>query len=130
MMKEFRISHSGFIDLDSVPVFEPAPGCQLRTPYGEHLMLSQVKMEEGAVIPLHHHSQEQAGVLISGTLELKIGDETRILKPGQLYLIPPNVSHRAVAVGGPVVVLDVFSPVREDYIELSNQPCSNSDDDE
>ncbi len=93
-------------------------------------MLSQVKMEEGAVIPLHHHSHEQGGVLISGTLELQIGEETRILKPGQLYLIPSNVSHRAVAVGGPAVVLDVFSPVREDYIELSSQSNQSNDNHE
>jgi len=50
-----------------------------------------------------------------------IGDETRIVAPGSLFIIPPNVPHRAVAVGGPAVVLDVFSPVREDYAEMANR---------
>ena len=129
-MTEPRKNSSGFIDINSVPAFQPAPGCTLRTPYGEQLMLSRVEMEEGAVIPLHHHPHEQGGVLISGTLELQIGEETRIVKPGELYLIPPHVSHRAVAVGGPAVVLDVFSPIREDYVELSSQYYPQREDHE
>ena len=50
-----------------------------------------------------------------------IGDETRTVTAGSLFLIPPNTPHRAVAVNGPATVLDVFSPVREDYVELTNR---------
>lgn len=115
----------GFIDLQHVPVIEPLPGCRLQTPAGQNLMLSYLRMEPGAEVPLHHHSQEQAGILLSGRLQLTIGDETRTLEPGALFLIPPDTPHRAVAVDGPVVVLDVFSPVREDYAELSRQAGSS-----
>ncbi|OYW24966.1 MAG: cupin [Planctomycetales bacterium 12-60-4] len=83
--------------------------------------LSYLEMEAGAEIPLHHHPHEQGGILLSGRMELTIGDETRVVEPGALYLIPPNVPHRAVAVGGPAVVLDVFSPVREDYAAMTNR---------
>jgi hypothetical protein len=38
-----------------------------------------------------------------------------------MFLIPPDVPHRAVAVNGPARVLDVFSPVREDYAEMMNR---------
>ena len=38
-----------------------------------------------------------------------------------MFIIPPNVPHRAVAIDGPALVLDVFSPVREDYVELMNK---------
>ncbi len=112
--------HSGFIDLSSVAPISPVPGCRLRTPYGENLMLSYLEMEDGAVVPLHHHPHEQGGVLLKGRLELTIGEETRIVEAGSLFLIPPNVPHRAVAIG-PAVVLDVFSPVREDYAEMTNR---------
>lgn len=120
---------SGFIDFNLIPEFEPAPGCKLKTPYAEQLMLSRVEMEEDAVIPLHHHSHEQGGVLLSGSLELQIGDETRTLSPGEMYLIPSNTPHRAVAKGGPAVVLDVFSPIREDYVEMSNPNSTESNGD-
>ena len=111
----------GFIDLASIPVLEPLPGCRLRTPHGQNLMLSHLEMETGAEIPWHQHPHEQGGMLIKGKLQLSIGEETRIVEPGAMFLIPPNVPHRAVAVEGPVLVLDVFSPIREDYAQMMNR---------
>jgi quercetin dioxygenase-like cupin family protein len=111
----------GFIDLDSIPALEPLPGCRLRTPHGQNLMLSYLEMDTGAEIPWHHHPHEQGGMLIHGKLQLSIGDETRICEPGAMFLIPANVPHRALAIEGPVVVLDVFSPIREDYADMMNR---------
>ncbi|MEZ6063246.1 MAG: cupin domain-containing protein [Planctomycetaceae bacterium] len=110
-----------FISLDEINVIEPVPGCRMRTPFGENLMLSYLEMDDGAEIPLHNHPHEQGGILLKGRMQLTIGDETRTVEAGSLYLIPPNVPHRAVAVDGPAVVLDVFTPVREDYAELVNR---------
>lgn len=109
-----------FIDLDSIKPMEVIPGCRMRTPFGENLMLSYLEMEDGAVVPLHDHPHEQGGILLKGRMELTIGEETRVVEAGSLFLIPPNTPHKAVAVDGPAVVLDVFSPVREDYAELYN----------
>ena len=109
-----------FIDLDSIPPLEVVPGCRMRTPFGKNLMLSYLEMEDGAVVPLHHHPHEQGGILLKGRMRLTIGDETRTVEAGSLFLIPPDTPHKAVAVDGPAVVLDVFSPVREDYADLLN----------
>ena len=81
-------------------------------------MLSYLEMDEGEVVPLHDHPHEQGGILLEGQVELTIGDEVRVCEVGEMFLIPPNTPHKAVAVGGPARVLDVFSPVREDYAEL------------
>ena len=116
-----RPATAGFIDLNDFPPIEPVPGCRMRTPFGRNLMLSYLEMDDGAEVPLHSHPHEQGGILLKGTLELTIGDETRRVESGAMFLIPPEVPHRAVAVGGPAVVLDVFSPVREDYAELANR---------
>jgi quercetin dioxygenase-like cupin family protein len=110
-----------FINIDDVKPIKPVPGCQMRTPYGEHLMLSYLEMEPDAEIPLHSHPHEQGGILIEGTLDLTIGNETRRCQPGAMFIIPPNTPHKAVAVGTKCVVLDCFSPVREDYAELMNR---------
>src|SRR5262249_61309837 len=104
----------GFIDIEDYQPIEPVPGCRMRTPFGKNLMLSYLEMDEGAEVPLHSHPHEQGGMLIQGTLELTIGDEMRRVEAGAMFLIPPGVPHKAVAIGGPVVVLAVFSPVRED----------------
>ena len=92
----------------------------MRTPHGEHLMLSHVEIEAGYEVPLHSHPHEQGGILLSGKMELTIGDETRLVQPGEMYFIPGDVPHRAVAVDGPVTALDVFSPIREDYAQNQN----------
>lgn len=110
-----------FINIEDIRPFEPAPGCRLRTPHGENLMLSQVEMDAEAIIPLHQHPHEQGGIVLKGRLELTIGDEVRILEMGQMYIIPPNTPHKAVAKDGPAIALDVFSPIREDYIQKMQQ---------
>jgi len=111
----------GFIDIRNVRPISPVPGCRMRTPHGEHLMLSLLEMDAGAEVPLHSHPHEQGGILLEGRLQLTIGDETRMVEPGAMFIVPPHVLHRAVAIDGPVKVLDVFSPVREDYAELTNR---------
>ncbi len=110
-----------FIDINTIQAIEPVPGCRMRTPYGENLMLSYLEMDEGAVVPLHDHPHEQGGILLKGQIELTIGNETRLCEAGSLFIIPPNTPHKAVAVNGPATVLDVFSPIREDYAELFNK---------
>lgn len=110
----------GFVNLANQEAIEPAPGVRLRTPHGEKLMLSYVEIDEDAEVPLHRHPHEQGGILISGTMLLQIGGEERTLKPGDMYIIPGGAEHRAVAVGGPVVAMDVFSPIREDYANSSS----------
>lgn len=109
-----------FIDIQDHPVIEPAPGVRLRTPHGKNLMLSLVELEPGAEVPLHQHPHEQGGIVISGKMELQIGDEIRNLEHGDMYIIPGGTDHRALAVDGPVVVMDVFSPIREDYAKQNS----------
>ena len=111
----------GFIDIRQYAPIRPVPGCQMRTPFGQHLMLSYLEMEAGAEVPLHSHPHEQGGMLLKGTMDLTIGDETRRVEAGAMFIIPPNVPHRAVAVNGPATILDCFSPVREDYAEMTNR---------
>jgi len=108
----------GFIDIDQVAEVRPLPGCRLRAPHGERIMLSYLEMEAGAEVPMHSHPHEQAGMLLQGKLQLTIGDQTRVMNPGQMYIVPGGVPHRAVALDGPVLVLDIFSPIREDYMPV------------
>ena len=117
-----------FVNIESVPPIEIFPGVRMRTPYGKNLMLSYVEIAEGAVVETHSHPHEQGGIVISGRLVLTIGGETRTLSPGEMYIIPPNVPHRATAApGGPAAAMDVFSPVREDYAALMQSRRTTED---
>jgi quercetin dioxygenase-like cupin family protein len=56
------------------------------------------------------------GMMISGRLEFTVGGETKVLGPGEIWRIPGGVVHRVRALDGPAVALDVFHPIREDYL--------------
>ena len=110
-----------FINIDDYEPVELAPGAMARTPYGQNIMLSYLELAADSVIPRHQHPHEQAGMLYKGKMELTIGDRAQLCDPGDLFIIPPNTPHSATPVDGPAVVLDVFSPVREDYAALFNE---------
>jgi quercetin dioxygenase-like cupin family protein len=92
------------------------PGIQRKTlVFGEKTMLVEFRLEKGAVLPEHCHPHEQTGRLISGEMELIMGENTCRILPGDAWCIPSNVFHRAVALEESIAV-EVFSPVREDYL--------------
>ena len=92
------------------------PGVHIYTAAAEKMMLSLVEFEPGAVVKEHSHMHEQVGILLEGELTFTIGGETRTLVPGDIWRIPGGTLHRAVAGPEPVKALDVFAPVREDYL--------------
>lgn len=110
-----------FFQVNDIEPFELLPGLRIRAPFGKNLMLSFLEFDRDAVVPFHSHPHEQGGIVLQGRVELTIGDDSRTVGPGALYIIPSNTPHRAAAVDGPAVVLDVFAPVREDYAEKFNK---------
>ncbi|GAG14755.1 unnamed protein product, partial [marine sediment metagenome] len=66
------------IDYDSASPVEMLPGVVRRTlTDGDRLMLIEVTVEQGAVVPMHTHPHEQTGYLISGRFLFELGDEKR-----------------------------------------------------
>ena len=92
-----------------------APGIQAKTFWGEKMMMSLVDIEPNSALPLHSHPHEQQGIVISGELEMTIGGETQLIKPGDLYVIPGGVEHGAKTGATGAQVLDIFDPVRDEY---------------
>jgi len=92
------------------------PGVEICSTAGKGMMLSYVTLEPGSVVPMHSHPHEQMGILISGKLEFTVGGITRVLGPGDKWRIPSGVPHKVVACDGPAIALDVFHPIREDYL--------------
>ena len=91
-------------------------GVHLKTlVHGDQTLLTEVRLEKGAVIPPHTHPHEQTGYLVSGHMDFLVKDEHYIAKPGDSWNIPGNVEHGATALEESVVI-EVFSPVREDYL--------------
>lgn len=100
---------------------ESLPGvCQRTLGYGEKTLMVEFCLQQDAALPLHQHPHEQTGYLVSGRLNLTIGNETRSMGPADGWTIPANTPHGAVALSDAVAV-EVFSPVREDYLPARPQ---------
>lgn len=92
------------------------PGIQIKTlVYGDNTLLSQFKLAEGHTLPVHTHPHEQTGYLVSGRLKMTIGDDTFDVSAGDSWCVAGNTPHGATVIEDTVAV-EVFSPVREDYL--------------
>jgi len=85
---------------------------------GNAATLSYVTIAPGALVPEHNHPHEQLGLILEGDAEFWVGEDRRRLQPGDAYRIPPHAPHGALGGENGCVVLDVFSPVREEYEAL------------
>jgi len=90
-------------------------GVSVRAVHGERITLGVVELEPGSVVPEHRHENEQLGMVLSGSLIFRVGDESRELGPGGTWNIPANVPHEVTAGPAGAVVLDVFAPTRDDW---------------
>ena len=95
---------------------ELLPGIRQKTRvHGEKTLLAEFVLDRGGTLPVHAHPYEQTGYLIQGRLRLRIGDREFDARAGDAWCIPANVEHGAHALEDAVAV-EVFSPVREDYL--------------
>ena len=103
----FKENEANFRDL--------SPGVTLKTMWGEKIMMSLVELEPKSAVPMHSHPNEQAGMVLEGEFLFKIGNESKIVKAGEYYIIPGGLDHSVQAGNKPSKALDIFSPPREDY---------------
>lgn len=100
---------------DEMGRHEPFPGITLRTAACERMMLSLANLDTGAGVSEHCHPHEQVGMVLEGRAVFVIGGEEKTLGPGDLFRIPGGVLHRVTVLDRPARILDIFTPVREDY---------------
>lgn len=104
-----------FVDKNDCAVHQIFPGVRIFTTTCERMMISLVEMEPHAVVEEHSHPHEQMGLMLEGVADFTIGDQTRRVRPGEIWRIPGNVRHKVVALDAPVRAIDVFNPPRDDY---------------
>ena len=82
---------------------------------GKRIMLAQIFLEKGCIVPTHKHTSEQMTFVLNGLLELTLPNGKVRVGRGQVLVIPSNMEHSAVALED-TLDLDIFSPVREDWL--------------
>lgn len=83
--------------------------------YGEKTLMSEFRLKKASILPRHAHPHEQTGYLLKGHIRLTIGTETYDVEVGDTWCIPGGVEHEAKILEESLAV-EVFSPVREDYL--------------
>ncbi|MGH2851602.1 MAG: cupin domain-containing protein [Solirubrobacteraceae bacterium] len=110
---------SAFDELSSIRPRVVWDGMIARPVHGERLTLAVVELDADMELPEHHHANEQLGLVLQGSVELRVGDETRMLGPGETWRFAPHAPHSGRAGPDGAVVVDAFSPPREDWRELA-----------
>ena len=108
---------SAFANISSLDLQQIWNGVHGRVVHGERLSFSVVELDPDSVVPEHSHDQEQLGMVLTGSLSFRIGDEIQDLEPGATWSIPSNLPHEVHVGPDGAVVIDVFAPTRDDWRE-------------
>jgi quercetin dioxygenase-like cupin family protein len=99
--------------------FSPEPGLERRIlANNPRLMLVEHRMVQGWAGARHRHPHDQLVYVLSGLLEFVVGEQRFVVRGGDSLVVRGNVDHQASALE-PAVLLDVFTPTRDDYLPRS-----------
>jgi len=104
------------IDWTSVPVEQLAEGIQRQMIVGEKVMICRLRFAPNVVTPAHDHPHEQMTLVERGRVLFTIGEEERIAKAGDVLHFPSGTWHGATMLDEEVILVDIFSPIREDFL--------------
>lgn len=98
--------------------FSPAPGIEVRPIVAQSMMTCWITIDPGVEVPRHAHVNEQCGVVIEGAVTISAAGEQRTLGAGEAYVVASYEEHEAVAGPNGVVLVETFTPVRDEYRRL------------
>ncbi len=104
---------------DDIPLEKVTDEIDRKIINGNRMMLTQVFLKKGSVVPMHSHDNEQLTYILEGALKFWIAEEDSepiVVSAGEVLVIPSNVPHKAEALADTVDV-DVFSPPRQDWLD-------------
>jgi quercetin dioxygenase-like cupin family protein len=105
-----------FIDAAELTWLATEPGVERQVlAHDATVMMVRVRFAAGAVGALHQHPHRQVSYVAAGSFEVQIGEQRKVLRSGDSFIIPPDTVHGVVA-REPGMLIDVFSPAREEFI--------------
>ncbi len=101
---------------DAVPVERIAEGVERQMVWGERLMVCRLRFAPRVVTAVHTHVHEQMTLVERGRVLFTIDGEQRVVEAGTVLHFPPHVAHGATMLDEEVVLVDIFTPIREDFL--------------
>jgi quercetin dioxygenase-like cupin family protein len=109
------------IDWGSVPAEQLAEGIERQMIWGERLMVCRLRFAPKVVTAVHSHPHEQITLVVAGRVLFTIEDQVREVGAGDVLHFPPGVRHGATMLDEEVVLIDIFSPIREDFLPRTEE---------
>ncbi len=111
----FTAQHVSWTDVEAQT---PANGIERRIVHGRQLMACRYAFAPHTVTPVHRHPHEQISMILEGRARFTVEGREVIASPGDVLHFPSNVEHGATMLDEPVVIVDVFTPLREDFLRV------------
>ena len=105
------------LNWSTIPVEHPAAGIERQMVVGAQMMICRFRFAPFLVTPEHTHPHEQMSLVISGRVRFFVEGVERLALPGDVLHFPSNCLHGATMMDEEVVLLDIFTPLREDFLE-------------
>jgi quercetin dioxygenase-like cupin family protein len=116
MKAGFMSNIAAHTNWDEIPVECLADGIERRMIWGAGLMVCRLSLAPQVVTAVHIHPHEQITLVERGQVRFTVDGVERVAKAGDVLYFPPNLPHGATMLDEPVVLVDIFSPVREDFL--------------
>ncbi len=92
------------------------PGIERKMVIGQSLMACRLRFAPGVVTPVHRHPHEQMTLVLQGRVRFTIEGKDRLAQAGDVVRFPSNVAHGATMLEEEVELIDVFTPIRQDFL--------------
>ena len=115
-MKNAALNGAQHLNWSRILVENPAEGIERQMVVGQNLMICRFRFAPLLVTPEHTHPHEQMSLVVSGRVRFFVEGEERIASSGDVLHFPPNCLHGATMMDEEVVLIDIFTPVREDFL--------------
>jgi quercetin dioxygenase-like cupin family protein len=106
------------LNWQSVPVERLDEGIERQMIVGNQLMVCRLRFEPFTITPAHDHPHEQITIVEQGRVQFTIGSQERLAKAGDVLHFPSGCWHGATMLDEEVVLIDIFTPVREDFLNI------------
>jgi quercetin dioxygenase-like cupin family protein len=103
-------------DWSEIPVERIGEGIERQMIWGERLMVCRLRLAPRVVTALHSHPHEQITIVESGRVLFTVEGREHEASAGDVLHFPSGIRHGATMLDEPVVLVDIFSPVREDFL--------------
>ena len=104
------------LNWSNIPVEYPAEGIERQIVAGQNLMICRFRFKPFLVTAVHRHPHEQMSIVIQGRVRFFVEGEERIVSPGDVLHFPSNCLHGATMMDEEVILIDIFTPIREDFL--------------